>query len=288
MSDEHKDKKDGRLDGDQDDFKAAWHGGYLSHHMDGYFRPVSRNFRGHYQPWYDDKADYNTNAKSYYDYLARFNYFLHVTTDFINRLMDRDVTVTESPTIEWVKKGDWLDNGTCPPDGKGYDDDINFTAHVKIGSCSRQSPSHPAIKGTPCEMSNALEVCEGGGLYSPDYSCILQAIGDELKVIKERLDAIEARLVAIEDRLDRLESRVDKLASQVRDLLKLKDAVQKIVDNLHGSGAVDSNDLDSFKFVDGRDIATGNINLFGGTTDGSSFIRTNSGETENDITAGVD
>lgn len=137
-------------------------------------------------------------------------------------------------------------------------------------------------------MSNALEVCEGGGLYSPDYSCILQAIGDELKAIKDRLDAIEARLDIIEKRLDSLESRVDKLESQVRDLLKLKDAVQKIVDNLHGSGALDSNNLDNFNFVSGRDIATGNINLFGGTPDGSSFIRTNSGETENDITAGVE
>lgn len=41
------------------------------------------------EPFYTDEADYNTNAKSYYDYLARFNGFLHNLVDFINDLADR-------------------------------------------------------------------------------------------------------------------------------------------------------------------------------------------------------
>ena len=36
-----------------------------------------------------------------------------------------------------------------------------------------------------------------------------------------------------------------------------------------------------------RHLATGNINLFGGATDGSSFIRTNNGSTENDLAGGI-
>lgn len=39
-----------------------------------------------FRPFYDDIADYNTNAKSYYDYLARFNGFLSTFVDFVNDL----------------------------------------------------------------------------------------------------------------------------------------------------------------------------------------------------------
>lgn len=39
-----------------------------------------------YTPFYSDKADYNTNAKSYYDYLARYNGFMSELIDFVNDL----------------------------------------------------------------------------------------------------------------------------------------------------------------------------------------------------------
>jgi hypothetical protein len=66
---------------------------------------------------------------------------------------------------------------------------------------------------------------------------------------------------------------------------KLKATLQKIIDNLQASGAWQGG-LDG-DFVPNRNIATGNINLFGGATDGSSFIRTNNGSTENDLAGGI-
>ena len=39
-----------------------------------------------FKPFYDDISDYNTNAKSYYDYLGRFNGFLSTLVDFVNDL----------------------------------------------------------------------------------------------------------------------------------------------------------------------------------------------------------
>ena len=39
-----------------------------------------------FKPFYDDTSDYNTNAKSYYDYLGRFNGFLSTLVDFVNDL----------------------------------------------------------------------------------------------------------------------------------------------------------------------------------------------------------
>lgn len=66
---------------------------------------------------------------------------------------------------------------------------------------------------------------------------------------------------------------------------KLESALNKIIGNLASSGAwtggIEGN------FAPNRNIATGNINVFGGTPDGSAFIRTNSGSTENDLAGGI-
>lgn len=41
-----------------------------------------------YTPFYSDNADYNTNAPSYYEYLARYNGFISSLVDFVNGLSD--------------------------------------------------------------------------------------------------------------------------------------------------------------------------------------------------------
>ena len=61
--------------------------------------------------------------------------------------------------------------------------------------------------------------------------------------------------------------------------------MRKIIENLENSGAWTGGLTGSFN--QGRNIATGNINLFGGTPDGNSFIRTNNGSTENDLSGGI-
>ena len=66
---------------------------------------------------------------------------------------------------------------------------------------------------------------------------------------------------------------------------KLKRALNKIINNLQASGAW-TGGLDG-DFVPNRNIATGNINLFGGQPDGDAFIRTNNGSTENDLAGGI-
>ena len=66
---------------------------------------------------------------------------------------------------------------------------------------------------------------------------------------------------------------------------RIESALTKIIANLENSGAW-TGGL-SGDFNSGRDIATGNINIFGGTADGNSFIRTNNGQTENDLAGGL-
>ena len=62
----------------------------------------------------------------------------------------------------------------------------------------------------------------------------------------------------------------------------------KILVNLQESGAwqPDGTTMNG-NFVAGRHIAAGNINVFGGTPDGNSFIRTSNNATENDLAGGV-
>lgn len=73
------------------------------------------------------------------------------------------------------------------------------------------------------------------------------------------------------------------------DYNKLKGALTNLLQNLKDSGAWNQTGSTIFEgsLKSGRNIATGNINLFGGTTDGNSFIRTNSGSTEDDLAGGV-
>ena len=75
----------------------------------------------------------------------------------------------------------------------------------------------------------------------------------------------------------------------VADYNKLKGALTNLLQNLKDSGAWNQTGSTIFEgsLKSGRNIATGNINLFGGTTDGNSFIRTNNGSTENDLAGGV-
>ena len=70
---------------------------------------------------------------------------------------------------------------------------------------------------------------------------------------------------------------------------QLKDAFEKLLQDLKGSGAWKQTGGTIFEgnLYPDRHIATGNINLFGGTVDGSAFIRTNNGKTENDLAGGI-
>lgn len=106
----------------------------------------------------------------------------------------------------------------------------------------------------------------------------LEALEQAVGELKEKVQSLEGELSAVKEKLSALEAAVAEQA-------KLKKALEKIINNLESSGAW-TGGLDG-DFVPNRNIATGNINLFGGTVDGDSFIRTNSGQTENDLAGGV-
>ena len=101
----------------------------------------------------------------------------------------------------------------------------------------------------------------------------------EINNLKEKLEQEkEARQRDKED----LQRQIQDQATKNNDL---KDTLTKIISNLEKSGAWSGGLKGNFK--EGRNLATGNINIFGGTPDGASFIRTNNGSTENDLSGGI-
>lgn len=115
----------------------------------------------------------------------------------------------------------------------------------------------------------------------------ITALNDKLeKEIKKLDDRITQEVAKLNERItnenNKLKERIEALENANNGL---QGALRKIIENLEGSGAWSGGMTGSFN--QGRNIATGNINLFGGTPDGSSFIRTNNGSTENDLSGGI-
>ena len=75
----------------------------------------------------------------------------------------------------------------------------------------------------------------------------------------------------------------------IADYNKVKGALEKLLTDLKNSGAWRQTGSTVFEgsLDPNRHLATGNINIFGGTVDGNSFIRTNNGSTENDLAGGI-
>ncbi|MDU7806724.1 MAG: hypothetical protein E7J62_19115 [Serratia marcescens] len=121
------------------------------------------------------------------------------------------------------------------------------------------------------------------------------------KIIKPYIDAeiakVNKKIADLEKKVDDEVAKLNERITNENNALKeriealenanagLQNALHKIIENLEGSGAWTGGLTGGFN--QGRNIATGNINLFGGTPDGNSFIRTNNGSTENDLSGGI-
>lgn len=222
----------------------------------------------HFRPWYDDDADYNTNAKSYYDFLARFIRQLDYMVTLMNKLLDQNIETLETNTVRLLKDGDWkkyhIENGNVVYDEGGSNIE-KLSAYVKI--------SKTALNDI---------VAKDDGIWSENFQPKIDALNRRVDELDAKVERYHTELLSL---INALTQRVSSLESRVATL---ENALKKLLQNLNNSGAwsYDGNILNG-NLNSGRNLATGNINLFGGSTDGNSFIRTNNGHSENDITAGI-
>ena len=126
-----------------------------------------------YAPWYNDKADYNTSAKSYYDYLSRLNYLLDQYRDAINQLLRREILTGETTTAKMFQDGNWES-----------EDDITLTTIVKI---SQQIHSFIDHSNKQYDYSNAIwddglpdPQKPGTGIFAKDFTPEINDIWDNI------------------------------------------------------------------------------------------------------------
>lgn len=155
------------------------------------------SFEGHYQPWYDDRRDYNTNAPSYYDYLAHQKFLSDEAIELINRNARRNFYVTDTNSIDLTKKGDWVDNEN-PCTGKEwkptvreryyYDDIVEIVADLKV---SKQNVN-VTIAGMTQTCPNVLRVLTEGA-YVPDYSAFIADLRNRISSAENEITILNNR-----------------------------------------------------------------------------------------------
>ena len=248
---------------------------------------------GHWQPWYDDRRDYNTNAPTYYDYLSNFNHLIKSIVELLNRVARRNVKIEDTNCVDLTKINDWIDEGN---DCHTWHDVITLKADVILSTYQKILQ----FDGQDYHLNNAIS-CLSTGLYASDYLPILEALKDKLnKEIADRIEGDNNLNQKIEQVKNELQQAINNLRqefnqykesnnseiSQLKtEITQLKAALQKIVTNLYEGGNATSSDINNFNI--NNHIAAGNINLYGGTTDGNSLIRTHKDQAENDVTVGA-
>ena len=314
------------------------------------------SFEGHYQPWYDDRRDYNTNAPSYYDYLAHQKFLSNEAIDLINRNARRNFYVTDTNSIDLTKKGDWVDNEN-PGTSKDwqptvreryyYDDIVEIVADLKVSS----QKVAVTIAGMTQTCPNVLRVLTDGA-FVPDYSAFIADLRNRLSSAEGEINRLNNRtytqtetntfkplitgnlnngntinfkgdvkkserttqktcqtadgqtyktytagneLVINNDGLYSPDNTAlfTQLATDLKNAqaenAKLRTALQKIVTNLHQSGAITSDNIDNFTFNNNTFIANGNINLYAQEAGSSTLIKTHATNTNKtgDIVVGL-
>lgn len=111
--------------------------------------------------------------------------------------------------------------------------------------------------------------------YERELKPIIDQIQNDIKNIYNAIDNLNNEINNIKKDINNINNRIEKLEQN-------NEKLDKIIEKLKEIGVWEN---DGFK--DGYGIAGGNINLFSGKEDGSHWIRTNNGKTENDLVGGV-
>lgn len=279
--------------------------------------PWSTNWslENHYQPWYDDRRDYNTNAPSYYDYLANTNRYLDKLTWLTNRVARRNINVQSTNAIHYTKEFDWIDEGK--ERGINWHDIINLKCELVLSKLVKRL-QYQQLDGTykDLESPNSL-VIENDGLYNPDVTNYLLELNKDVRALNTKIDnlkddilrAVDEKNNAMQEKMREFENRIDEKIRNIHEnnhqnenpqvnetkvnelidnkLTEIKPkvdninrAVEKIVNNLNTSGATDGTELATFNII--SNIAHGNINLYT-TENKQGYITTRKVEGENDL-----
>lgn len=269
--------------------------------------PWSTNWslENHFQPWYDDRRDYNTNAPSYYDYLANTNRYLDKLTWLTNRVARRNINVQSTNAIHYTKEFDWIDENK--ERGINWHDVINLKCELVLSKLVKKL-QYQQLDGQykDLESPNSL-IIENDGLYNPDVTNYLLELNKDVRELNTKIDNLKSDILrAVDEKTKEFERRIDEKINNIRvpeqnqqvnetkvnELIdnklngikpkvdNINRAVEKIVNNLNNSGATDGTELATFNII--SNIAHGNINIYT-TENKQGYITTRKVEGENDL-----
>lgn len=137
-----------------------------------------------FTPWYDDRADYNTDAKSYYDYLSRNNKILDAISYLLNKVMYRDINVNSTDSIEMKQSNKWSDDNNA----------IQLYSNVKLTSKPHAVENALIIDSDDNGTSGGLYVpnfdknLDGRGILVNDFGAVGDGIVDDTESIQKALN----------------------------------------------------------------------------------------------------
>lgn len=155
------------------------------------------SLEGHWQPWFDDSRDYNTNAPSYFDYLSNFNELIKSIVEFVNEIAKRDVKTEDSATIELIKKTSWLVDGV---------NDIILKANVKISNKSGNKLTEEP-DGLYIETPNIDELVARVNTLQSNFNTLQQSFNthiNDFNTLKNRVDLLDGGGWATKEQLEEL------------------------------------------------------------------------------------
>ena len=158
-----------------------------SYNKDGWHLSHWFGDKRHFRPWYDDDADYNTNAKSYYDYLGFRIGQLNAIIDAINKLIRRNIKTNQTNTVDLQKLGDW-----------SSDDIITLLANVKV--------SH--------ETLNAIEI-RNDGLFVKNLKPLIDDLQRQVNEIKQELEDIKNQIQNIKNEMAKHDRVIRKIVQSL-------------------------------------------------------------------------
>ena len=273
-------------------------------------QPWSTNWsmENHYQPWYDDRRDYNTNAPSYYDYLANTNRYLDKLTWLTNRVARRNINVQSTNAIRYTKEFDWIDEGR--ERGINWHDAINLKCELVLSKLVKRL-QYQQLDGQyiDLESPNSL-VIENDGLYNPDYINYITKLNQDLRALNSKLETLKSEILREVDnrnntmieKMKEFERKIDEKINnaqgnqqqgmtqeQINDLAKAladstsalnkitknEQSLQAMLDSVFVSGGITNNEIGTTTFKENVNIVTGNINVYT-TEDKLSYIASHS------------
>lgn len=218
-------------------------------------------------------------------------------------LLDRIIVLEGRPIVTPYNDTD-IKKRLSTLEGKSDNDkqQLSLSTDTRVLSISNgNSVTLPSDKQTITKEGNKLILSNGGGEITLPQPTNTQSYDDtalvgRIKALENKQDRDNQTLSVSGKSLSISGGNTVTIPQQdlsgyisVESYNELKDALVNLLEDLKGSGAWSQTGDNILKgrLNSNRHIATGNINLFGGSVDGDSFIRTNNGRTENDLAGGI-